>query len=99
MAHSTKCTILSQIRKETNMPIPSVHWDTSGFDCMTGTGNSAIRLIRNKFHARDAICNDKKHEVAGVSQHFAAFLWHRTVADCDMTKIVQHNSAFHWKVL
>ena len=32
-------------------------------------GNSAIRLIRNEFHATDAICNDKKHEVAGVSQH------------------------------
>ena len=32
-------------------------------------GNSAIRLIRNEFHAIDAICNDKKHEVAVVSQH------------------------------
>ena len=32
-------------------------------------GNSAIRLIKNEFHARDAICNDKKPDVAVVSQH------------------------------
>ena len=31
MAHSTKCIIFSQIRKETNMPIPGRQWDTSGF--------------------------------------------------------------------
>ena len=37
MAHSTKCIIFSQIIKETNVPIPGMQWDTSGFDCDTVT--------------------------------------------------------------